>query len=78
MLSVLCPLYEKATNRSCDYLVVDHHPQIPEEIYFCFNILIDEPVDVRVLQPIRHTESYVLTRLIERLKHMFVYSFTLE
>ena len=47
------PLYERATTLPYGYLVVDHHPQTPEEIRFRFNVLKDEPGYIGVLQPIK-------------------------
>ena len=47
------PLYERATTPPYGYLVVDHHPQTPEEIRFRFNVLKDEPGYIGVLQPIK-------------------------
>ena len=35
------------------YLVVDHHPQTPEEIRFHFNVFKDEPGYIGVLQIIK-------------------------
>ena len=47
------PLYKRATTPLYGYLVVDHHPQTPKEIRFCFNVLKDEPGYIGVLQPIK-------------------------
>ena len=47
------PLYGRATTPPYSYLVVDHHPQTPEEIRFRFNVLKDEPGYIGVLQPIK-------------------------
>ena len=47
------PLYEWAITLPYGYLVVDHHPQTPEEICFCFNVLKDEPGYIGVQQPIK-------------------------
>ena len=47
------PLYEWVTTQPYRYLVVDHHPQTPEEIHFRFNVLKDEPGYIGVLQPIK-------------------------
>ena len=46
-------LYERATLLPYGYLVVDHHPQTPEEIRFRFNVLKNEPGYIGVLQPIK-------------------------
>ena len=49
------PLFEQATTLLYGYLLVDHHPQTPEEIHFCFNVPVikDEPWDIGVLKPIK-------------------------
>ena len=47
------PLYERATTPPYGYLVVNHHPQTPEEIRFRFNVFKDEPGYIGVLQPIK-------------------------
>ena len=47
------PLYERATTPPYGYLVVERHPQTPEEIRFCFNVLKDEPGYIGVQQPIK-------------------------
>ena len=47
------PVHKWATTQPYGYLVVDNHPQTPEEIHFPFNVLKDEPGYIGVLQPIK-------------------------
>lgn len=64
-------LYKKATTWLYGYLAVNHHPQTPEEIRFCFNVFIDEPWNVDVLKPIKQQLNIIWENVS---KHLSFYS----